>query len=171
MPTRRLFCLAHSAAAYIESFNVTAERSLPYGFDLTTSYVGAHTIRQTLYLEANAGQTPGLGAAGQPLFPLFGRNAETQVIAPSGGAHYDALQMNLKHAFKGGVLLTAAPIPLASRWTRPATMTLSPLFNAAAYQYRNYAGERLSTESRTSKRDSRQSFPSAPGISSSTTEA
>jgi len=70
---------------YIESFNATVERALPYGFDITASYVGAHTVRQTYYLEANAGQTPGLGAAGQPLFPLFGRNAQTQVISPSGG--------------------------------------------------------------------------------------
>jgi hypothetical protein len=123
---------------YIESFNVTAERSLPYGFDLTASYVGAHTVRQTFYLEANAGQTPGLGAAGQPLFPLFGRNAQTQVISPSGGAHYDAFQTSLKHAFKGGVLLTAA-YTFSKSMDQASDDDSVPLFNAAAYQYRNYA--------------------------------
>lgn len=123
---------------YIESYNATIERALPYGFDLTASYVGAHTIRQTYYLEANAGQTPGLGAAGQPLFTLFGRNAQTQVIAPSGGAHYDSFQTNLKHSFKSGVLLTVA-YTLSKSMDQASDDDSVPLFNAAAYQYRNYA--------------------------------
>ena len=123
---------------YIESYNITAERALPYGFDFTASYVGAHTIRQTFYLEANAGQTPGLGAAGQPLFSLFGRNAQTQVISPSGGAHYDSFQTNLRHSFKGGVLLTAA-YTFSKSLDQASDDDSVPLFNAAAYQYRNYA--------------------------------
>jgi outer membrane receptor protein involved in Fe transport len=123
---------------YIESYNATLERALPYGFDLSTSYVGAHTVRQTVYLEANAGQTPGLGAAGQPLFPLFGRNAETQVILPYSGAHYDALQTSIKHPFKGGVLLTAA-YTYSKSLDQASDDDSVPLFNAAAYQYRNYA--------------------------------
>lgn len=123
---------------YLESYNVTFERALPSGFDLTASYVGAHTVRQIFYLEANAGQTPGLGAAGQPLFALFGRNAQTQIISPSGGTHYDAFQTNLRHAFKGGVLLTAA-YTFSKSLDQTSDDDAVPLFNAAAYQYRNYA--------------------------------
>ncbi len=65
------------------------ERLLPADFDLTASYVLTQTIRQSVYLEANAGQTPGLGAAGQPLYTAFGRAAETQEIVPFGTARYN----------------------------------------------------------------------------------
>jgi outer membrane receptor protein involved in Fe transport len=123
---------------YVESMNFTVERALPAGFDLTASYVGTQTIRQTTYFEANAGQVPGLGAAGQPLFTAFGRNAETQVILPYNTAHYDGLQLNLKHPFKHGVLVTASYT--YSKSIDEATDDDSvPLFNAVAYQYRNRA--------------------------------
>jgi hypothetical protein len=123
---------------YVESMNLTVERSLPAGFNFTASYVGTQTIRQTTYFEANAGQTPGLGAAGQPLYTAFGRNAETQVILPYNTAHYDGLQLSLKHPFKDGVLLTASYT--FSKSIDEATDDDSvPLFNASAYQYRNRA--------------------------------
>jgi len=60
---------------YIESWNATIERMLPWDLNLAVSYVGSQGIRQTAYIEANAGQTPGLGAAGQPLYAAFRRNA------------------------------------------------------------------------------------------------
>ncbi|MCU1323830.1 MAG: TonB-dependent receptor plug [Acidobacteriaceae bacterium] len=123
---------------YVESMNLTVERSLPAGFNLTASYVGTQTIRQTTYLEANAGQTPGLGAAGQPLYTAFGRNAETQVILPYSTAHYDGLQFSLKHPFKHGVLLTAS-YTFSKSIDEASDDDSVPLFNAAAYQYRNRA--------------------------------
>jgi hypothetical protein len=123
---------------YVESWNGTVERELPAGFDLTASYVGTQTIHQIIYLEANAGQTPGLGAAGQPLYAAFGRNAETQVITPFSTPIYNALQLNLKHAFSHGVLLTAAYT--YSKSIDQATDDDSvPLFNALAYLYRDRA--------------------------------
>jgi outer membrane receptor protein involved in Fe transport len=123
---------------YVESLNATVERALPAGFGLTASYVETQTIRQTVYFEANAGQTPGLGAAGQPLYTAFGRNAETQLILPFNTAHYDGLQINLKRPFKNGVLLTAAYT--YSKSIDEATDDDSvPLFNAIAYTSRNRA--------------------------------
>ena len=123
---------------YVESANATIERALPAGFDLTASYVLTQTIRQTVYLEANAGQTPGLGAAGQPLFTAFGRNAETQTILPFGTANYNGLQLNLKHPFKQGVLLTASYT--YSKSIDEATDDDSVLlFNAIPYLSRNRA--------------------------------
>jgi outer membrane receptor protein involved in Fe transport len=123
---------------YVESWNGTVERELPAGFDFTASYVGSQAIRQIIYFEANAGQTPGLGAAGQPLYTAFGRNAETQEILPFSTPVYNALQLNLKHAFAHGVLLTAAYT--YSRSIDQATDDDSvPLFNALAYVYRDRA--------------------------------
>ncbi|RZU35649.1 TonB-dependent receptor-like protein [Edaphobacter modestus] len=123
---------------YVESANATIERTLPAGFDLTASYVLTQTTRQTVYFEANAGQTPGLGAAGQPLYTAFGRKAETQTILPFGTANYNGLQLNLKHPFKHGVLLTAS-------YTYSKSIDLAtdddsvPLFNAIPYLSRNRA--------------------------------
>lgn len=123
---------------YVESWNTTIERLLPASFDLTASYVGTQTIHQTAFIEANAGQTPGLGEAGQPLYTAFGRNAETQLVLPYDTAHYDGLQLNLRHPFKNGVMLTAA-------YTYSKSIDESTdddgtlLFNAVAYQYRNRA--------------------------------
>ncbi len=123
---------------YVESANATIERSLPAGFDLTASYVLTQTIRQTVYFEANAGQTPGLGAAGQPLYTAFGRNAETQTILPYSTANYNGLQLNLKHPFSHGVLLTASYT--YSKSIDEATDDDSvPLFNAIPYLSRNRA--------------------------------
>jgi hypothetical protein len=120
----------------VESANATIERALPAGFDLTASYVLTQTIRQTVYFEANAGQTPGLGAAGQPLYAAFGRKAQTQTILPFSTANYNGLQLNLKHPFKHGVLLTAS-------YTYSKSIDLAtdddsvPLFNAIPYLSRN----------------------------------
>ena len=88
--------------------------------------------------EANAGQTPGLGAAGQPLYTAFLRNAETQEILPFSTPIYNALQLNLKHAFYHGMLLTAAYT--YSKSIDQATDDDSvPLFNALSYLYRDRA--------------------------------
>lgn len=123
---------------YVESANATIERTLPLGFDLTASYVLTQTIRQTVYFEANAGQTPGLGAAGQPLYTAFGRKAQTQTILPSSTANYNGLQFNLKHPFKHDVLLTASYT--YSKSIDVATDDDSvPLFNAIPYFSRNRA--------------------------------
>jgi hypothetical protein len=123
---------------YVESYNFTMERALPAGLDLNASYVGTQTIRQTVYLEANAGQTPGLGAAGQPLYTLFKRNAQTQVILPYSTARYNGLQLSLKHQFHHGILLTSA-YTFSKSIDEASDDDSVPLFNAVAYQYRNRA--------------------------------
>lgn len=123
---------------YVESMNASVQQVLPGSFDLTVSYVNTQTVRQTAYFEVNAGQTPGLGAAGQPLFVAFGRKAETQEIRPFGTATYNGLQVNLKRPFTRGLLLTAS-----YTFSKSLDMTTdddaSPLFNAVAYIYRNHA--------------------------------
>ncbi len=123
---------------YVESWNGTIERKLPADFDFTASYVGTQTIRQMVYFEANAGQTPGLGAAGQPLYQAFQRKAETQEILPYSTPVYHALQLNLRHAFAHGVLLTAA-YTYSKSIDQASDDDSVPLFNAVAYLYRNRA--------------------------------
>ncbi|WP_446743419.1 carboxypeptidase regulatory-like domain-containing protein [Silvibacterium acidisoli] len=123
---------------YVESMNLTLQRALPADFNLTASYVNTQTIRQTTYFEANAGQTPGLGSAGQPLYAKFGRNAETQLLLPYGTANYNGLQFNLKRPFKNGVLMTAS-YTFAKSIDEATDDDSVPLFNASAYQYRNRA--------------------------------
>lgn len=93
---------------YVESFNVTLERQLPLGFILNSSYVATRTIRQDAFVEANAGQTPGAGANGQPLYILFGRKAQTQVVTPYSTANYNSLQTSLLRRFQRGLMLRAA---------------------------------------------------------------
>lgn len=123
---------------YVESMNVTLERALGYGFDLATSYVGTRSIHQMAYVEGNAGQIPGAGAAGQPLYAPFGRTAQTQIIKPFNTANYNALQVSLKRRFSKGTLLTLS-------YTHSKSIDFStdsdstPLFNAVAYQSRNRA--------------------------------
>lgn len=123
---------------YIESFNVTIERQLPWSSTLSAAYVGTRSIHQMAYIEANAGQTPGAGAAGQPLYVAFGRAAQTQVIIPYSTANYNSLQLNWKRRLTQGISVT-------SSYTYSKSIDYStdsdsvPLFNAVAYQSRNRA--------------------------------
>ena len=123
---------------YVESLNASVQQQLPAGFDLTASYVNTQTIRQTAYFEVNAGQTPGLGAAGQPLYTKFGRAAETQEILPFGTATYNGLQVNLKRPFQNGVLMIAS-YTFAKSLDNTTDDDSVPLFNAVAYLARNHA--------------------------------
>lgn len=132
---------------YAQSFNITVEKELPAALVLATSYVGTRSIHQIAYIEANAGQTPGVGAGvgpgmtgviGQPLYASFGRAAQTQVITPFHTAIYNGLQANLKRRFDHGLLLTASYTwSKSTDWNTDSDTT--PLFNAVAYQYRNRA--------------------------------
>ena len=123
---------------YVESFNVTLERELGAGFVWDTAYVGTRTIRQTVYAELNAGQIPGAGAAGQPLYAAFGRKAQTQGIIPCCSAEYNSLQVSLKRRFTNGILATASYTYSKSQDYNTDSDS-SFLFNITEDQYRNRA--------------------------------
>jgi outer membrane receptor protein involved in Fe transport len=123
---------------YVESFNFTLERNMGAGFVLGAGYVGTRTIRQTVYAELNAGQVPGAGAAGQPLYTQFGRKAQTQGIIPCCTANYNSLQTSLKRSFKNGVMLTASYTYSKSQ-DYNSDSDSSFLFNIVAAQSRNRA--------------------------------
>jgi hypothetical protein len=86
---------------YIQSWNLTLQRTLPFGFTGQAGYVATRQVRQLGFREMNAGE-PGGGAASRQLFKKFGRSTSTQLITPLGTGHYDSLQSTLERRFSRG---------------------------------------------------------------------
>jgi hypothetical protein len=86
---------------YVQSWNFTLQKQLPWGFTGQAGYVATRQIRQLGFIELNYGK-PGLGQAGQPLFQQFRRPASTQMTAPTGSTNYNALQAQLERRFAAG---------------------------------------------------------------------
>jgi hypothetical protein len=93
--------------AYVQSWNVAFQRSLPGNLVFDVAYVGNHGVGIQYYNDLNAGLIPGAGAAGQPLFRQYGRRSVTQSFVFLG-SNYHSLQAKLDHRFSGGFLLTTA---------------------------------------------------------------
>lgn len=89
---------------YIQSWNFTLQKKVPWGFTGEAGYVATRQIRQLGFLNMNAG-TLGGGTASQPLYRKFGRSASTIFVGPVGNSHYDSLQTSLKRRFTGGYQL------------------------------------------------------------------
>jgi carboxypeptidase family protein/TonB-dependent receptor-like protein len=93
---------------YIESFNVSVEKQLIWGLIGQIGYVGSRQ-RDILQTEdRNAGQIPGAGRNGQPLFVKFGRTASSSTIGNFGENKYDSLQSTLTRGFANGLQINAA---------------------------------------------------------------
>lgn len=93
---------------YLQSWNFTLQRQLPWGFTGQAGYVGSRQIRINQILNLNAGQIPGLGQAGQPFFVKFGRTANTELLTNPGTNKYDSLQTLLQRRFSEGVQVSVA---------------------------------------------------------------
>ena len=91
---------------YIQSFNLTLERSLGAGFVFQAAYVGTRAIRQVAYLNINVAG-PGGGNAGRALFQPSGRTANITQITPFSTATYNGLQTQLTHRFSGSAVFGA----------------------------------------------------------------
>jgi hypothetical protein len=126
---------------YIQSWNFTIQRELPWHFTGQVGYVATRTTRQLGLLDINAGQTIGAGEKGRPLLQQFGRTASTVLLQPVGNGKYDSMQVQLQRRFSEG-------LSLAANYT--LGRALSPNENsswlvgdhgtqAAAYLDRNYA--------------------------------
>ena len=92
---------------YLQSWNVTIQRALPYKLALDVGYVANHALGVLINRNINAGMVPGAGAAGQPLNQKFGRKETTNVWTPFG-SHYQSLQVKLDRRFSEGLVLTTA---------------------------------------------------------------
>jgi len=92
---------------YLQSWNFTIQKQLPYDFTADVGYVANRQIRQLGHLELNWAPIGG-GQAGRQLVQAFGRTASTQLIAPIGNSHYDSLQARLQRRFADGFSLQVA---------------------------------------------------------------
>jgi len=88
---------------YTQSYNVTVQRELNWGFVAQAGYVGSRTVRPLLTMELNYA-LPGGGNAGRILNQKFGRTASTTLQLPyeGGTGRYDSLQATLTHRFSHG---------------------------------------------------------------------
>ena len=93
---------------YIESWNLTFEKQLVWGFIGQIGYVGSRQEKILQTEDRNAGQVPGAGRNGQPLFVKFGRTASSSVIGNFGKNWYDSLQATLTRGFANGVQFNTA---------------------------------------------------------------
>jgi hypothetical protein len=97
----------HLRRGYIQSWNLIAERELPWGMVASAGYVGTATVDSFADWNGNA-SPPGTGQAGQPLFQKFGRTSETLFWNGFVGSHYHSLQMSLKRRVASGLTLQGA---------------------------------------------------------------
>jgi len=93
---------------YIQSWNLTLQKELRHGFTAQAGYVATRSISTMGPLDLNAGQIPGRGNAGRPLYEKFGRTTTSQMITPIGTNMYDSLQSRLERRFSQGLQLGAA---------------------------------------------------------------
>jgi hypothetical protein len=89
---------------YIQSWNLTIQKTLAWGFVGQAGYVATRQINQVGFRELNYADIGG-GNAGRKLFAKFGRTAETRLVSPIGNSQYDSLQASLQRRFSGGLQL------------------------------------------------------------------
>jgi len=92
---------------YIQSWNLTVQRSFFGDWVAEASYVGTRQVRQLGYTNLNWAPIGG-GTVGRVLNQKFGRTADTREVTPVGGSHYDALQTRLQRRFSKNYSLAAS---------------------------------------------------------------
>ena len=84
---------------YIQSWNLSLQRELKFGFTGEVAYIGTRQIGQLGYRELNYANI-NTGNNGRQLAMKFGRTAQTLEVAPIGNSHYDSLQVRLDRRFQ-----------------------------------------------------------------------
>ena len=92
---------------YIQSWNLTLQKTLFWGFVGQAGYVATRQINQVGFAELNYAPING-GQAGRILARQFGRTAETRIAQPIGNSMYDSLQTSLNRRFANGVSFMAS---------------------------------------------------------------
>jgi hypothetical protein len=87
---------------YVQSWNFTLQKTLPWNLVGSAGYVGTKTIHQHTRYNVNYGEVGG-GAASQPYFNLFGITGAARVIQPIVWMNYHSLQTTLERRFSDGV--------------------------------------------------------------------
>jgi hypothetical protein len=97
---------------YNQSFNLTVQRDLGWGFTGQAGYVGTRAIRQMAAVNINAAQGLGQGNAGRAL-SRYNRIANITMVMPFNTAQYDSLQTQLNRR-----LNPDAQIGLTYTWSK-----------------------------------------------------
>jgi carboxypeptidase family protein len=92
---------------YIQSWNVSLERRLPFQIFLTTAYVGTKTTRGFADVEMNVSPAGG-GEAGRAFFAQFGRTASTLSWGGVTRADYHSLQMQMTRSMRNGLFVRSS---------------------------------------------------------------
>ena len=98
---------------YTQSWNVTLQKELRYGFTAQAGYVASRTVRSMTQdagatVNLNAGQFIGAGQNGQPFFQKQGRTSNVSLYTPRGTITYNSLQTTLSRRFTQGLQMSAA---------------------------------------------------------------
>jgi hypothetical protein len=91
---------------YVQSWNLTYERPLPYNLVGAIGYVGTKSINIVSGASWPINNAPiGTGNAGRPLNQKFGRTVGTNILQPWTGANYHSLQTSLERRFTAGMMI------------------------------------------------------------------
>ena len=102
---------------YIQSWNFTVERKLPFDVVGSVAYVGTQTTHQLADLDINSGY-PGSGQAGRPYAIKFNRRTSTQMWDGYLSANYHSLQTTINKQFSKGLMIKGA-----YTWSKAINMT------------------------------------------------
>src|SRR5260370_11983363 len=81
---------------YIQSWNLTLQKEIGWGFTAQAGYVATRSVRQLGFIDINAGQIPFTNRTTQPLLQEWGRTAATTFLEPLGTGQYNSLQTSLQ---------------------------------------------------------------------------
>jgi hypothetical protein len=90
---------------YIQSWNVTLQKELGWGFTGQAGYVATRSVRQLGFIDINAGQVPFTNLDTEPLYQQWGRTAATTFLEPLGTGQYNSLQASLQRRFAQGLMM------------------------------------------------------------------
>jgi len=92
---------------YVQSWNATVERKLPYSIITSVAYVGTHSVHLLADYDINAG-SPGSGTTGLPQYAKYGRTIPTQMWDGYLSSEYHSLQVAVNRSFGKGMMLKGA---------------------------------------------------------------
>ncbi|MEO7650583.1 MAG: TonB-dependent receptor [Bryobacteraceae bacterium] len=92
---------------YVQSWNFSIQRSLPWKLALDLAYVGNRGVHNQSDYNANASLIPGSGNNGRPLFQRFRRVADTTTFIGTN-TWYNGFQAKLDRRIGDGFFLTTA---------------------------------------------------------------
>jgi hypothetical protein len=90
---------------YIQSWNLTLQKELGWGFTAQAGYVATRSVRQLGFIDTNASQIPFTNLATEPLYQRWGRTAATTFLEPLGTGQYNSLQASLSRRFSKGLMM------------------------------------------------------------------